>query len=123
MLNTRPLPFSEDATLDDDGSNYILTLVDGFLVPKENNKSSEDESRVEISGRETFPATPVTVSAATVAPERRGSTGNSPENVRKTALTSSVHGGSGSGHPDSNVVETESEFPKMTERRTSGTLR
>ena len=120
MLNTRPPPFSEDATLDDDGSNYILTLVDGFLIPKE-NKSLEDESRVEISGLETFP-TPVTSSPATVVPERHGSVGNSSENVPKTALASSVGGeesGTG-GHPDSNVVETEAEFPKISTRRISG---
>ena len=118
MLNTRPPPFSEDATLDD-GSNYILTLVDGFLIPKE-NKSLEDESRVEISGLETFP-TPVTSSPATVVPERHGSVGNSSENVPKTALASSVGGEeSGTGHPDSNVVETEAEFPKISTRRISG---
>ena len=118
MLNTRPPPFSEDATLDD-GSNYILTLVDGFLIPKE-NKSLEDESRVEISGLETFP-TPVTSSPATVVPEPHGSVGNSSENVPKTALASSVGGEeSGTGHPDSNVVETEAEFPKISTRRISG---
>ena len=113
MLETRRRPFREDTTLD--GSNYILTLVDGFLVPKE-NKSSEDESRVEISGLETFP-TPITISAATVSPESNGSMEDSSENV---ALASSVEGEDGTDHPDTNIVETEAEFPKITTRRISG---
>ena len=117
MLETRRRPFREDTTLE--GSNYILTLVDGFLVPKE-NKSSEDESRVEISGLETFP-TPITISAATVSPESIGSMEDSSENVaQKTALASSVEGENGTDHPDTNIVETEAEFPKITTRRISG---
>ena len=71
---------------------------------------------MEISGLETFP-TPVTISPApTVAPERFGSTEYSVFHSLFDIQHSSENEqtGSGTGDPDSNVVETEAEFAKIS---------
>lgn len=116
-------PFREDATTLD-GSNYILTLVDGFLVPKENG-SLEDERREEISGLDSFP-TPVTIPPVTISPERFGSgRENSSENELETVPSTSV-GDEGEVETESppeaniNIVDTEAKFPKTTESGISG---
>ena len=120
-IYTRLPTFREDATTLD-GSNYILTLVDGFLVPKENG-SLEDERREEISGLDSFP-TPVTIPSVTTSTERFGSRRqNSSENVLETQPNQSI-GDVGEVEteslPEANIVDTEAKFPKTPESGISG---
>ena len=73
---------------------------------------------MEISGLETFP-TPVTISPApTVAPERVGSTEysvfHSLFDIQHSSENERTESGTGDHDPDSNVVETEAEFAKIS---------